>query len=112
MLACTPPAETSPSRWSRSAGTPRAGLRCSRKGAVLDRLVDAQQILLDDGAGAEVQVPDLRVPHLPLGQPDGLAPGGQRGVGVGAPELVEDRRIRQLDGVPGAGLRSPSRRAR
>ena len=39
--------------------------------AVLDRLVDPREVLLDDRAGAEVEVADLGVAHLALGQPDG-----------------------------------------
>ncbi len=37
------------------------------------RAIDADEILEEDPAGADRQVPDLRVPHLPVGQPDGRA---------------------------------------
>ena len=36
--------------------------------AVVDGLVDAREVLLDHRAGAEVEVPDLGVAHLALGQ--------------------------------------------
>ena len=37
--------------------------------AVGDRVVDPGQVLLDDRAGAEVEVADLGVAHLPSGRP-------------------------------------------
>ena len=43
----------------------------ARERAVLDRQVDPGELLVDDPAGADVEVPDLGVAHLPLGQPDG-----------------------------------------
>ena len=67
-------------------------------------VVDAREVLADDGAGAEVEVADLGVAHLPLGQPHGAPGGRQRGVRVGVPQLVEHRRARQRDGVAGAGI--------
>ena len=60
--------------------------------AVLDRQVDPRQVLHDDGAGAEVEMPHLRVAHLTLRQADGETTGGQRSVRVAVPELVKDRR--------------------
>ena len=72
--------------------------------AVLDRFADAQQVLPDDRARAEVEVADLGVAHLAFGQPDGGPPGGQGGVGIAPPEVVEDRRVRELDRVAGTGL--------
>ena len=76
MLACTPPAETRPSRCSRrSRAAGRAQRLVLEERAVLDRLVDPQQVLLDDRARAEVEVPDLGVAHLPLGQADRRPPG-------------------------------------
>ena len=40
------------------------------EGAVRDRRIDPRQVLEDRTPGAEVQVPDLRVAHLPGRQPD------------------------------------------
>ncbi len=73
--------------------------------AVGDGLVDAHQVLLDDGAGAEVEVADLRVAHLPGRQADGLAAGGQGRRVVGLPQLVEDGGVGERDGVARARLR-------
>ena len=42
--------------------------RVLEEAAVRDRLVDAGEVLLDDRAGAEVQVADLGVAHLARGQ--------------------------------------------
>ncbi len=68
--------------------------------AVLDRLADPGQILVEAAAGADRQVPDLRVAHLAGGQPDGLSRGNERRVRVGRPEPVEYGRVRERDRVP------------
>jgi hypothetical protein len=65
--------------------------------------VHAHQILEEDAAGADREVADLRVPHLPLGQSDGGAGGCERGVGIGRPEPVEDGRICELDRIARSG---------
>ena len=75
--------------------------------AVLDRGVDPRQVLGDDRAGPQVEMPDLGVAHLPLGEPDARPHRGQRGVGMLLPQLVEDRRLRQRDRVAGPGLSEP-----
>ena len=80
--------------------------------AVGDRVVDAHQILAHDRAGAEVQVADLAVAHLPFGQPHRAPAGRQRGVRVGRPQLVEDGRARRARSRCRArARRGPSRRA-
>ena len=71
--------------------------------AVGDRVVDPGQVLLDDRAGAEVEMADLRVAHLPVGQADVAPLGGEFGVGELRPETIEDRRLGQRDRVAGAG---------
>ena len=73
--------------------------------AVLDRLVDPQQVLLHDRTRAEVQVAHLGVPHLALRQADGRPVCDERGVRILLPELVEDRSVRQLDRVAWPRLR-------
>ena len=71
------------------------------EGTVVDGVVDADDFLLDDAPGADVEVPHLAVAHHPLGQPDG-APGAlDEGVGIVGVEAVEIRRIGLLDGVSG-----------
>jgi hypothetical protein len=53
---------------------------------------DADQVLVDDAAGADGQVPDLAVAHLPVGQAHVQAAGAQGGEGVVAQQrLVEPR---------------------
>ena len=79
--------------------------------AVRDRAVHALQVLEEDAAGADRQVADLGVAHLPGRQADRLARGLERRVRVLGPEPVEDRRLGELDGVARArAARSPSRR--
>ena len=55
---------------ARRAVQRRAQHRVAAEVLELGGLVDQRQVLLDDGAGAEVEVTDLRVAHLPVGQAD------------------------------------------
>ena len=71
--------------------------------AVGDRAVDALEVLVEHAAGADRQMPDLGVAHLPGRQPDRLARGGEPRVRVLGPEPVEDRRVGELDRVPRPG---------
>ena len=64
------PSATAPSIASASTGF-------VEQRAVLDREVDARELLVDDAPGTDVEVPDLGVAHLALGQPDG-EPGARR----------------------------------
>ena len=52
--------------------------------AILDRLVDAREVLVNDAAGAQVEVADFAVAHLAGGQADIQAAGAQGGARVGA----------------------------
>ena len=72
--------------------------------AVLDREVDARELLVDDAAGPDVEVPDLGVAHLALGQADGQ-PGRARAASWAhsAKDAVEVGRVRGLDGVARRG---------
>src|SRR5919198_2502824 len=67
--------------------------------SVRDCAVHPLEVLVEDAPGADRQVADLGVSHLPFGQPDGLAGRLQRRVRVARPELVEDRRVGELDRV-------------
>src|SRR3954451_4855751 len=75
--------------------------------ALLDGFVDPRQVLLDHRAGAEVQMPDLAVTHLPLGQPDGSAARRQLGMRVARPQIVEHRGVGELDRVAGSRRGEP-----
>ena len=72
--------------------------------AVGDRVVDPGEVLFDDGAGAEVEVTDLGVPHLALGEADVPPLGRELGVGKARPEPVEDGGLGERDGVAGPRL--------
>ena len=69
--------------------------------AVLDGLGDARQVLVDDAAGTDVQVPHLGVAHLARRQPHGRARGVERAVRVRGAQTVERGRARQADSVAG-----------
>src|SRR6185312_16758513 len=77
-----------------------AGERAVRAG-----VVDARQVLTHDGAGAEVEVADLGVAHLPVRQSYRTAAGGELRVRIRGPQLVEDGRGGERDGVARAGRR-------
>ena len=62
------------------AGAGREERRALEERAVGDGGVDPRQVLQDRPAGAEVQVADLGVAHLPRRQTDGVLGGSQRGV--------------------------------
>src|SRR6266508_97885 len=65
------------------------------------RAVHALEVLVENAPAADRQVADLRVPHLSRRQADRLSRGVERRVRVLAPEPVEHRRVRELDGVAG-----------
>ena len=73
--------------------------------AVGDRVVDPRQILFDDRPGAEVEVADLGVAHLAVGQADVTTLGRELRAREAAPEIVEDRRLGERDRVAGSGRR-------
>ncbi len=75
--------------------------------AVRDRVVDAHEVLAHDRAGAKVQMPDLGVAHLPLGQSHRSPARRERGMRVALPEPVEDRRARERHGIARSRLRQP-----
>ena len=68
--------------------------------ARLDRLVHAHEVLEEDAARADGEMPDLGVAHLAGRQADRLAGRLQRRMRVRAPEAVEDGRVGELDRVP------------
>ena len=74
--------------------------------ALLDRAVHALEILVEDAARANRQVADLGVAHLPLRKTNRSAGSVERRVGVAGPERVEDRRVGELDRVPGTRRRA------
>src|SRR5688572_9682804 len=74
--------------------------------AALDRAVDAHQVLEDDAACPDGEVADLGVPHLPRWEPNGFSGGAQCRVRIPPPEVVENRCLRKLDRVSGAGRRA------
>ena len=70
-----------------------------------DGVVDARQVLAHDRARAEVQVTDLGVAHLPLGQPDGAPAGGQRACAGRLAHSSSKTGVRASEtALPGPGL--------
>src|SRR5229473_2043403 len=67
--------------------------------AVLQRLVDPGQVLVDDAARADVEVADLGIPLLAFGQPDRLAGSRERRMRPPPPQGVPIRRLRRRDRV-------------
>ena len=59
----------------------------------------ADELLLHDAAGADVQMADLGIPHLAFGQADVPARGMQEGVRAGIPQAGEGGGLREADGV-------------
>ena|SRR5437588_2660583 len=80
--------------------------RVLEEGAVRDRLVHAHEVLEKDTSGADREVADFGVPHLSRRQPDRLSRRVQRRVRECAPETIEVRRVRLLDGVARSGRRA------
>ena len=68
--------------------------------ALLDRLGDLGEVLIDDAARADVEVPDLRVPHLPVGEPYGEPARAELGGGVGLSEFDDVFAAVHVDGIP------------
>src|SRR5580658_3292708 len=71
--------------------------------AVLDHQVDASDVHVNDAPGANVEMPDLAVAHLPLGQAHKGPAGMNERVGILAQQTVIGWLARQRDGV-GLGL--------
>ena len=79
----------------------------TRERSVGDGVVDAHEVLAHDRACAEVEMADLAVAHLPLGQAHRAPARLQRRVWVALPQLVEDGRARERYRVAGARLGEP-----
>ena len=87
-----------------AAGLPQAfdqALECRRTCDIAagDRRVDAGQILQHETAGADVEMSDLGIAHLPLRQANILARSSQQGVRAGRPQLVEAGSARLANSV-------------
>ena len=89
---------------ARNAET-SAALRANEPSAIA--FVHAHEILVEDPAGADREVTDLGVAHLPGREPHGLAGRCERRMRVALAERVEDRRVGELDGVARPRRREP-----
>ena len=67
--------------------------------AIPDVLGDAGQLLIHHAASAQVQVADLAVAHLPVGQADRHAAGAQLRMGIGGLQAVHIGGARRDHGV-------------
>ena len=71
--------------------------------------IDAGDVHVHDAPGANIQVADLAVPHLPLRQPHEWPAGVNQRVGILAQQPVIDRLAGQRNGVSfGFGSVSPA----
>src|SRR6516164_5321358 len=61
--------------------------------AVLDRFVDPGKVLIDDTARAEIQMADLGISHLTIGETDIHTAGAQAAAGVGLVQIIVERRF-------------------
>ncbi|KAF5035383.1 hypothetical protein DSECCO2_586260 [anaerobic digester metagenome] len=73
------------------------------QGAVLDGQIDAHDVLIDDASGPEVEVPDLGVAHLSVGQAHVAPHALQFPAGVFGQEPVHVRGPGQAHGVARSG---------
>ena len=69
------------------------------QGAVLDGQIDAHDVLIDDAPGSEVQVADLGVAHLSVGQTDVTAHALEFPLRAGRQEGVHMRSPGQAHGI-------------
>ena len=72
--------------------------------AVRDRTIDPGELLVDDATGTDVEVPDLGVAHLPLGQADREPAREKRGPRAPGEQRIKVGGMRKRDGVAGPGL--------
>ena len=96
----------------RSAGSLRgiaggAQFGVGEEAAVLDRRVDAGEVLIDDAAGAQIHVADLGIAHLPVRQADVAALGVDQRMRPLRPQAVPVRQIGQRQRVVGRILAIP-----
>ena len=77
--------------------------RVGEEFAVLDHQLDAGDVHVDDAAGADVEMADFAVAHLPVGQADEVAAGLNQRVGIFAQQPVVGGLAGQRDGI-GLGL--------
>ena len=85
--------------------------RVREQRAVADRRVSPGQVLQEDAARADREMPDLGVAHLALWQPDRSARRGDLRVRIALPEPVEDRcSVRARPRSPGPVEQCPGRR--
>ena len=96
-----------------AAGLPQPGDQVAHRGSAFDlaageRLADARQILQHHAAGADVEVPDFGIAHLPGRQADIGSRRAQQAHAGSRPQAVEHRRVREADGVVG-GFVAPAK---
>ena len=83
--------------------------RVGKEVAVLDHQVDAGDVHVNDASGADIQMPDLTVPHLSFGQTHKRPAGMNQRVGIFPQQAVVGGLARESDGVGfGFGSVAPS----
>src|SRR5271156_2010619 len=77
--------------------------RMLKEFTILDHQVNAGDVHVNDAPGADIEMPDFAVAHLPLGQPDKKSAGMNQSVGIFAKQAVVVGLARQRNSV-GLGL--------
>jgi len=85
----------------------RQQLRIARQATVAYRYIDAHQFLIDDPACTNIQVANLRIPHLSFGQPHFFAISDQGSMRIGVHEGIKSRGICLCDGIGSRILPQP-----
>jgi hypothetical protein len=96
-----------PSIGSRRASARIEERRPPEERAVGDRRVDPRKVLQYGPAGAEVEMTDFGVAHLPGGQPDRVLGRPQAGMRPATEEAAPDGHLGRGDGVRRGAIADP-----
>ncbi len=70
-----------------------------KKAVVFYGFSDSGQFLIDDSPGADIEMSDFRVAHLPIRQADGRSAGSETRSGILGKNFVQIRLLRLSDGI-------------
>ena len=70
-----------------------------KKGTIPNRPIDTGKLLIHHTPRADIRMPHLGVPHLPLGQPHRFSGANQRRQRIAGHEIVQNRRLSHRDSI-------------